>query len=59
MKLFNFMIYGFLRCCILDVLNGIDELGEICLFLVIMLFILWIVVFFCIYKGIKSFGKVN
>ena len=56
---FNFTTYGLSRRRILDVSNGIDEPGEIRLPLATTLFIAWAAVFFCIYKGIKSSGKVK
>ena len=47
------------RRYILAVSNGIDEPGEIRLPLATTLFIAWTVVYFCLYKGIKSSGKVS
>lgn len=43
---------------ILAISNGIDEPGEIRLPLATTLLIAWAVVYFCLYKGIKSSGKV-
>ncbi|XP_015752629.1 PREDICTED: sodium- and chloride-dependent GABA transporter 1-like [Acropora digitifera] len=43
---------------ILTVSSGIDEPGEIRLPLAASLLVAWIAVYFCLYKGIKSSGKV-
>ena len=47
------------RRYILAISNGIDEPSEIRLPLAATLFIAWTVVYFCLYKGIKSSGKVS
>ena len=41
----------------LNISSGIDEVGSMRWELVSALFLLWIIVFFCIFKGIKSTGK--
>ena len=51
--------FFFFRRYILAISNGIDEPGEIRLPLATTLLIAWAVVYFCLYKGIKSSGKVR
>ena len=51
--------YDYLRRYILTVSSGIDEPGEIRLPLAASLLVAWIAVYFCLYKGIKSSGKVS
>lgn len=55
----SFISYSFPRRYILNLSNGIDEPGEIRLPLATTLLIAWTVVYFCLYKGIKSSGKVS
>ena len=55
---FLVLIY-FARRFILAISNGIDEPGEIRLPLATTLLIAWTAVYFCLYKGIKSSGKVS
>ena len=55
----NFWLIYFARCFILAISNGIDEPGEIRLPLATTLLIAWTAVYFCLYKGIKSSGKVS
>ncbi|XP_074605088.1 sodium- and chloride-dependent glycine transporter 1-like [Brevipalpus obovatus] len=43
---------------VLGISSGIHEVGEIRLQLVICLLICWIIVFFCLFRGVKSLGKV-
>ncbi|XP_064620267.1 sodium- and chloride-dependent glycine transporter 2-like [Lineus longissimus] len=43
---------------VLDISSGIEELGTVRWQLVICLILAWIIVFFCLVKGIKSAGKV-
>lgn len=57
-SMLSFLIFV-ARRYILAVSNGIDEPGEIRLPLATTLFIAWTVVYFCLYKGIKSSGKVS
>lgn len=40
-------------------MDGIDWLGEICWELVVFFFVVWICVYFCVWKGVKLVGKVN
>lgn len=58
---FTYLGFGFFffRRYILAISNGIDEPGEIRLPLATTLLIAWAVVYFCLYKGIKSSGKVS
>ena len=58
---FAYLRFGFFfsRRYILAISNGIDEPGEIRLPLATTLLIAWAVVYFCLYKGIKSSGKVS
>lgn len=58
---FTYLRFGFFffRRYILAISNGIDEPGEIRLPLATTLLIAWAVVYFCLYKGIKSSGKVR
>ena len=58
---FAYLRFGFFfsRRYILAISNGIDEPGEIRLPLATTLLIAWAVVYFCLYKGIKSSGKVR
>lgn len=59
--IFAYLRFGFFffRRYILAISNGIDEPGEIRLPLATTLLIAWAVVYFCLYKGIKSSGKVR
>lgn len=43
---------------VLHLTDGIDEVGELRWQLVICLILAWILVYFCLWKGIKSSGKV-
>ena len=43
---------------VLRLTDGIDEVGELRWQLVICLILAWILVYFCLWKGIKSSGKV-
>ncbi|RWS28104.1 Sodium- and chloride-dependent glycine transporter 1-like protein, partial [Leptotrombidium deliense] len=43
---------------VLELTEGIDVLGDIRWELAICLLICWLVVFFCLFKGVKSIGKV-
>ena len=58
---FAYLRFGFFffRRYILALSSGIDEPGEIRLPLATTLLIAWTVVYFCLYKGIKSSGKVS
>ena len=42
----------------LDISNGIHELGAIRWELAICLLLAWVIVYFALWNGIKSFGKV-
>lgn len=44
---------------VLQKTNGIENSNEVVWQLAISLFIAWVIVFFCVFKGIKSSGKVN
>ena len=44
---------------VLAISNGINEPGTIKWDLALCLLLAWIVVYFCIWKGIKSSGKVS
>lgn len=43
---------------VLKLSEGIDEPGEIRLELAVCLLVAWICVYFCVWKGVKSVGKV-
>eukprot|EP00794_Sanderia_malayensis_P003630 gene3630-4144_t len=42
---------------VLDISSGVEEIGQIRWQLVLTLLVAWIVVYFCMWKGIKSVGK--
>ena len=44
---------------VLKVSDGIDQPGEISWELAVCLLVAWICVYFCVWKGVKSVGKVN
>ncbi|XP_025086275.1 sodium-dependent proline transporter-like isoform X1 [Pomacea canaliculata] len=44
---------------VLDVSSGLDRLGVIKWQMVMCLLLCWIIVFFCLFRGIKSAGKVS
>lgn len=51
-----------LLCCrnnVLGISNGIDDIGPIKWDLALCLLLIWIICFFCIWKGVKSTGKVR
>lgn len=39
--------------------GGLDEPGDISYEMVLCLIVTWIIVYFCIWKGVKSTGKVS
>ncbi|KAH9499377.1 Sodium- and chloride-dependent glycine transporter 2 [Bulinus truncatus] len=43
---------------VLQISSGISSPGQICWSLLLCLFIAWLIVFLCLFKGIKSMGKV-
>uniref|UniRef100_UPI00358E86DF sodium- and chloride-dependent taurine transporter-like isoform X2 n=1 Tax=Myxine glutinosa TaxID=7769 RepID=UPI00358E86DF len=43
---------------VLGLTNGIDEVGELKWDLMLCMVAMWVVVFFCIWKGVKTSGKV-
>lgn len=43
---------------VLGVSTGIDDVGHLQLELTISLLVMWILVYFCVWKGIKTSGKV-
>ncbi|KAL9952411.1 hypothetical protein ACROYT_G039661 [Oculina patagonica] len=48
----------FLTHNVLEMTNGIDEPGDVNLKLAACLFVAWVLVYFCIWKGIRTTGKV-
>lgn len=62
----NWVIYyslhfaNFLICShhVLDITNSVNELGEVRWQLALTLICAWTVVYFCMWKGVKSVGKV-
>ncbi len=48
-----------LRYNTLRISSGLDEVGGIQMHLALCLFAGWIIVFFCVIRGIKTVGKVN
>ncbi|XP_065138426.2 sodium- and chloride-dependent creatine transporter 1 [Paramisgurnus dabryanus] len=43
---------------VLRLSGGLDEIGDINVYMVLCLIATWIIVYFCIWKGVKSAGKV-
>ncbi|CAG2220563.1 GLYT [Mytilus edulis] len=43
---------------VLQIISGIEDMGNIRLELLLCLFIFWFIVFLCLYKGIKVSGKI-
>src|SRR5438270_6174522 len=43
---------------VLGISSGIHELGGVRLELALCLFLCWLIVFICLYRGVKSMGKV-
>ncbi|CAK6970399.1 sodium- and chloride-dependent taurine transporter-like, partial [Scomber scombrus] len=43
---------------VLGISNGIDDIGPVKWDLALCLLLVWVIVFFCIWKGVKSTGKV-
>lgn len=51
-----------LLCCrhnVLGITNGIEDIGPVKWDLALCLLLVWVICFFCIWKGVKSTGKVN
>lgn len=44
---------------VLEITKSIDDFGEMRVELVLCLIIAWVLVYLCLFKGIKSSGKVN
>ena len=42
----------------LEQTSGVDETGVVRWELLLLLFLAWILIYFCIFKGVKSTGKV-
>lgn len=43
---------------VLNISNGLDELGEMNWQLILCLLAVWMMVYFCVWKGVKSTGKI-
>lgn len=57
-----FSLHCILFCCRNNVLNiskGIDDVGPIKWDLALCLLLVWVICFFCVWKGVKSTGKVR
>lgn len=55
-------LIGFFFCCrnnVLAISTGIHDLGPVKWDLALCLLIVWVICFFCIWKGVKSTGKVG
>jgi solute carrier family 6 GABA transporter-like protein 6/8/11/12/13 len=53
-----FLAIPFFRRKVLSLSSGVDHPGAIKWDLALCLLLAWIIVYFCIWKGIKSSGKV-
>uniref|UniRef100_A0A8C7PQR6 Transporter n=1 Tax=Oncorhynchus mykiss TaxID=8022 RepID=A0A8C7PQR6_ONCMY len=56
--IYSLVCLGFCRRRVLRISSGIDNIGSLNWDLVLCLAIAWILVYFCIWKGVKSTGKV-
>ena len=52
------VVLSFCRRHVLNMSNGIQELGDVSWPLIVCLGVSWFVCFMCLFKGIKSMGKV-
>ncbi|XP_037070121.1 sodium- and chloride-dependent glycine transporter 1-like [Pollicipes pollicipes] len=48
----------FWRGYVLQISDGIDDIGQVRTELIITLFVAWIIIFCCLFKGVESSGKV-
>ena len=57
MIFFQFIFYIF-RNKVLQVTNGVDDLGSMNWGMVLCLFLSWVISYFCVWKSVKQTGKV-
>lgn len=53
------MCFLYLRYRMLQQTSGVDEIGTIRMELCLLLILAWILIYLCIFKGVKSTGKVH
>ncbi|GBM61123.1 Sodium- and chloride-dependent betaine transporter, partial [Araneus ventricosus] len=51
-------LYPFYSNFVLGITDGLHDLGEVRWQLALCLLACWVIVFFCLWKGVKSMGKV-
>jgi len=52
-------VYLHFRNKVLNISDGLDQPGEINWEMVLCLMAVWVMVYFCVWKGVKSTGKVR
>ena len=57
-KVFKLLFWKFRRNDVLFMTDGIEDIGLVNLKLAVCLFVAWVLVYFCIWKGIRTTGKV-
>ena len=56
--IFNILFCFMLRFNVLQISSGIDNVGYPSWYMAVSMVVAWVLVFLCIFKGVKSIGKV-